>query len=315
MTKQTDESELWKLGPEWRVSTIRDSRDQIEIRYGHVPVETLATDRFAVLANGRTEFIEKYSYVAQDLQLPQNCGFLTWDHRGQGASGGARSWVASYDDYGLDAEKVISQVCGAKSHVVIAHSMGGLIALYATMKGYIKPKALILCSPLFGLPNLPVPRVLAKPTSKFFSHLRLGTMASGAGNHIKRPFALNNLTHSVERYSRMQETPWKCGSATFGWVDQTFEALAHVFDPSNLEKLRVPVLVIGGTAESVVDPDAFQRWIQLASRWSSAETELLLIPDARHELLSEIPKYYDRTISTIRRWLNTHLIGQQISKS
>ena len=308
MTKHKDAPELWKLGMQWRVSTIRDRKDQIDIRYGHKPVETLATDRFVVFANGRTEFVEKYDYLVDDLKLPQNCGFLTWDHRGQGASGGARSWVASYDDYGIDAEKVISQVCGAKKYVTVAHSMGGLIALHATMRGYIKPKALILCSPLFGLPNLPVPRILAKPTSKALNHLRLGTMSSGAGNHIRRPFALNNLTHSFERYSRMQETPYKCGSATFGWVDQTFEALSVIFDPSNLEKLNVPVLVIGGTAESVVDPDAFQRWIQLASKWAPVNTELVLIPEARHELLSEIPKYYDRTVSTIRRWLDEHLL-------
>jgi len=304
LTNQTGDPESMP----WHIDTIRDAAGECDIRYGHVPKSLLPVRKFVAFANGRTEWIEKYDYLPRDLALPEEFGFVTWDHRGQGASGGARAYVDSYDVYGSDAARVTGHVCADKPFALMAHSMGGLIALHAVLKGQIKPKALVLCSPLFGMPNVPVPRLLAKPSSRLLTHLKLGTLGSGAGNHTKRPFAFNNLTHDVARYRRMQHSPHPVGSATFGWVNQTFAAIDAVFSPANLRELTVPVLVIGGSSESVVDGDGFQRWTQLAAEHAKADIELVLVQGARHELLSEIPKYYEKTLAAARRWITKHVV-------
>jgi lysophospholipase len=145
------------------VRSTRSTDDRLDLRYAVHWRGTGEPERFVVLLNGRTEWIEKYDYVAKDLALPSGTAFLTWDHRGQGASGGARSYVESYDDYAEDARRIVAEAVGDKPYALIGHSMGGLIALHATLTGRLSPRALVLLSPLLGLPNEPVPRPLARP--------------------------------------------------------------------------------------------------------------------------------------------------------
>jgi len=290
-----------------KTATIRDQSDSLDLRYAVTPASTEAVSRFIVFLNGRTEWIEKYAYVAGDLGLDDRTGFLTMDHRGQGASGGARAFIDSYDTYARDCAVVINQVVGNKPYTVVAHSMGCLIALYATLKGVINPQSLILCSPLFGLPNWPVPRVLAKPTSKMLSLAKLGAMHSGAGNHANEKFELNQLTHDVDKFEVIRNSPYPVPSATFGWVHATFEALRQIYDPGNLKKLTVPVLVMVGSNESVVDASAFQTWLKAAADAAPGDVEYIMIPGAKHELLSEIPQYYQRALAGIKGFLSRRM--------
>ena len=52
----------------------------------------------------------------------------------------------------------------------------------------------------------------------------------------------------------------------------------------------------------MVDGAAFQTWVQVASENAPAEIQLRLIPGGKHELLSEIPEYYDAAVAAIRDW-------------
>jgi lysophospholipase len=280
-----------------------EERDSLDLRYAVHYAGAGVPARFVVFLNGRTEWIEKYLYLARDLGLPDDTAFLTMDHRGQGASGGARSYVEDYDDFAKDVAKVLAEAVGDKPYAVLSHSMGGLIALYATLTGRIAPRALVLSSPLLGLPDRPVPRPLAKPLAKALSAAFLGAVSSGGGKFTETPFEQNRLTHAVELYKRMQKTPYPCPGATFGWVAASFRAIDVCFDPRRLAGLTVPTLVLGGTDESVVDRAAFQRWVKAASEHAKADVQLRVIPGARHELFSEIPSYYDQALAAARDWL------------
>jgi lysophospholipase len=283
-----------------QLDSCRDASDSLDLRYAKPDTEC---DRYLVFLNGRTEWIEKYDYLPQDLGLDSSVGFVTMDHRGQGGSGGARSYVHSYDDYADDCARVIEAAVGNKPYSVLAHSMGSLIALYATMRSKIKPERLVLCSPLFGLPDKPVPGPLAKPIAGIMRMVKLGTIGTGAGNHTRRSFAKNHLTHDYARYRRMQATPYPIGSATFGWVRATFEATDYIFARENLGRFRTPTLVMAGGAEEVVKPDAIAKWIQSASD-AGCEVSLRWIPEARHELLSELEQYYGPARQEIRKFLH-----------
>lgn len=289
------------------VRTIRDAADELDLRYGVFFAGTGAPKRYVVFLNGRTEWLEKYCYLATDLELPKDTAFLTWDHRGQGASGGARAYVEDYEAFAKDAVRIVDEVCGDKPYVLVSHSMGGLISLYATLKGYLKPKTLVLASPLLGMPDDPVPRKLAKPIASVLNQLFLGALSSGGGSFTKIPFERNRLTHSIAHYRRMQATPYPVPGATFGWVAATFKALDYCFDPSVLARLAVPTFVLAGSEESVVDRDAFQTWVQVAAKHAQADVQLRMIPGARHELFSEIPSYYLPTIHAVKTWLAPYL--------
>ncbi len=289
-----------------QIATVRDLDDTLDLRYG-LTRGAAAPRRFVVFLNGRTEWLEKYHYLAPDLRLPGDCGFLTMDHRGQGASGGVRAYVDSYDTYARDTSAVIAKVCGDKPYALITHSMGGLIGLYGVLEGHLKPKTLVLSSPLLGMPNAPVPRPLARPVAAALTALRLGGVSSGAGGLGPIPFADNLYTHQAERYAAMLASPYPVGGATFGWVAATFKATLACFDPKLLATLRVPTLLLGGTKEGIVEYEAFHRWVRLASAHAAAEVQLCLVQGARHELFSEVPEYYDVATGAVRHWLKGFL--------
>ncbi len=285
------------------IRTIRDAKDQIDLRYGvQHPPHGVAAKRWLVFANGRTEWLEKYAYLAKDLQLPSDCGFLTFDHRGQGASGGARAYVDSYDTFASDAAIVVDAVVGKAPYALLSHSMGGLVALYGVLKGQLRPESLVLSSPLLGMPNEPLPRPMARSLATFMRAASLGTMASGAGGYTHIPFEANRLTHHSELYRRMQNTPYPVPGATFSWIAATFAAIETCFSPKELARLTVPTLVLGGTKEAVVEFEAFRRWVQAASSASGTEVQLKLVPGARHELFSEIALYYEQALAAVREW-------------
>ncbi len=287
----------------FRIDLTRDPANTLDLRYGVFYRGTGEPKRYVAFLNGRTEWLEKYAYIVDDLGLGDDTALVTWDHRGQGGSGGVRSYVDDYDTYAKDTQKIIDYVTKGKPYVVLGHSMGGLIALYAAVKGFIRPGALVLSSPLLGMPDKPVPTKYAKPVSRVLSVLGLGAVSSGSGNFTNTPFEKNRLTHHAGLYQRMRDTPYKIPGATFGWVAATFRALGVCFDPDVLKQYTVPTLVMGGSKEAIVDGEAFKAWVGVASENAKTDIQLRLIPGARHELFSEIPEYYDNAMHAARAWL------------
>jgi len=290
----------------YRIETVRDHEDTVNIRYGICGNEK--ADRFVFFLNGRTEWVEKYSYLPFDLNIPESTGFVAIDHRGQGGSGGARAFVESYDDYASDLAAVIEKVAGDRPFAIVSHSMGSLIGLYATMTGKIKPECLVLSSPLFGLPDQPVPKPIAKPLSKFLTCVGMANVSSGGGNFSRASFARNKLTHDVDLFKRIQDTPYKVPGATFGWVTATFDAVETIFDETRLKDFRVPTLILVGSEEEVVDPDAIRHWVRINSERSDLEVQYHMIAGGRHELLSEIPVIYQEAIGHIQRFLKNKFL-------
>lgn len=283
-------------------SIVRDRDNTLDLRVAVQQPDDGEVERWVVLCNGRTEWIEKYAHIPQDLKLSRSTGFLTWDHRGQGGSGGARAWIDDYGTYSRDFAQVIQSKTQGKPFNLICHSMGGLIALHAILNDYVKPRCLVLCSPLLGLPRRPFPPNVSYKVSCIMNALGMGHVVSGGGSHSKPSFADNVLTHSAERFEMIQNTPFPLSSATFGWVKASYEATQFIHDPAMLKKLNVPTLILSGTAEAVVDMSVVQPWVQLARTHAPAPIELHWIQEARHELLFESKPYYERTTAIIQEW-------------
>lgn len=285
----------------FRIETVRDQNDSVNIRYGICGNER--ANRYVFFLNGRTEWVEKYSYIPFDLNIPSDTTFVAIDHRGQGGSGGARAFVETYDDYASDLKAVIEKVTHGKPYVVVGHSMGCLIGLYATLTGKINPECLALSSPLFGLPNVPVPTPIARPLSKFLTTFGLANVSSGGGNFSRSRFESNKLTHDIDMFKRIQDSPYKVPGATFGWVSATFAAIDTIFDDEKLKHFRTPTLVLCGSEEEIVDPDSIRRWVRINSERSGLDVRYHTIAGGKHELLSEIPAIYSQAISFIKSFL------------
>ncbi|MCA2978472.1 MAG: alpha/beta fold hydrolase, partial [Myxococcaceae bacterium] len=119
-----------------------------------VPAEKAAV----VLLTGRTEPVRKYAELLDDLN---RAGFSTFamDHRGQGASGRMlpnpqKGYVGSFDDYVTDVHTFISTVVRPatdKKVFVVAHSMGGAVAVLASDLYPTDADGMVLSSPMLEI--------------------------------------------------------------------------------------------------------------------------------------------------------------------
>jgi lysophospholipase len=282
---------------------VRDFSNSLDIRFGFKPSTTPRTQGL-VVCNGRTEWIEKYNHLPSDFEISSSSSYATWDHRGQGASGGARAWVDDYMSYSRDAKSIISHTMQETPYNLVCHSMGALIGLHALMHGLISPRCLVLCSPLIELPHRPLKPGIAYNISKIISIAGLGHINSGGGRHSKRDFADNILTHSASRFATIQNSPYPVRSPTFQWIKATFDATKTLNDPEKLKKINIPILILCGTKEEVVNKGALLPWIQLAQKNSKSSVDFEWIDGARHELLFESNPFYERTITAIKQWFD-----------
>lgn len=290
---------------QWRFATIANPDQPGLIRYACYAHKSITPTKAIVLLNGRAEWIEKYSFIPDELGLDQETLWITMDHRGQGVSAGKRAFIDSYATYAADLQSVIAAAAGDLPYSIIAHSMGGLIALYATLTSVIAPASMVLCSPLLGIPNSPIPARISRPLSRALTQLGLGGLYSGSGTYSRNGFPGNTLTSSMTGYMRMVQSPYPLPAASMGWVDATFKACDLVFNKEYVQGLKAPTLVIGGSAERVVEAAALSRWVQCAQQNATPPVEYCLIPDGRHELLNEGPVVRAQTLSEIRRWLGS----------
>ncbi len=287
---------------QWTIKTLNLPND-FKLRYGLYTSEEETIDRYVLFLNGHGEYIEKYDYLPDDLGLPEGVAFLTWDHRGQGASDGEpRSHVEDYDQLGKDAQFLIQKIVGKKPYTVIAHSMGGLIAVYSTMKGYLKPEKLLLSAPLFGVQHV-IPQIVGTLIGNVATRLGLGKVYFQRNPEAKMGFDNNLFTFSRERFDRRSKGPYGSEGVTFGWIKATGEAIAYVMKQDNLAHLKVPTKILYGDDERLVATSAIKIWTERANKYSKTKVECIELSDTRHEIFAEAPASYNLALELTRAGL------------
>ncbi len=286
---------------EWKIKTL-EIPHSIKIRYGIYSREE-EIEQYILFLNGHGEFIEKYDYLPDDLELPPHYAFLTWDHRGQGASGGEpRLHIENYEEMAKDAQFVVKTLVGNKPYKVIAHSMGGLIALYSTMKGYLAPERLIMSAPLFGIQH-PIPEVVGKGLANLATQVGIGKWYFQKHLQSKIKFENNIFTHSLERFEKRFKSPYMIEGITFGWIKATFDAIDYVTDTKHLKSFKTPTKILYGDDERLVDINAIEEWVKKAKKVSSAKITCEKINKTRHEIFAEAPPAYTQVLDRTRNFV------------
>jgi len=270
--------------------------DGVRLRVAHWP-----GPRGTVLVlPGRTEYIEKYALVVGDLALA-GWGALVIDWRGQGlsdrlAGDAALGHVGRFSDYQLDiaALRRAAETLGCPApRPVLAHSMGGCIALRALCDGLPAP-AVAFSAPMWGLPLSRVMRLgirtmahLTRPLGRDTAYLPTTGPQYGLPSMA---FDDNPLTRDPDQFARMQsqirEHPGLAlGGPSLRWGGAALTEMAAL---ARLPVPDVPALIGLGGNERIVSPAAIRTQ---AARWPQAE--LVDYPEAEHELLMEAPRTRD----------------------
>jgi len=260
-----------------------------------------------VVVNGNTESWLKYGELFYDLYR-QGFSITSYDHRGQGLSphlGSVNPQIVQIDDFGLyaaDLNAFVKQEIVPKKFApayLLAHSMGGGVAL-DYLEHYTSPfRAVVLSAPMIRINTAPYPEALARVTAAFFHGLGLGGhyVIGKHDRNPKEPFDGNKLTSSHMRWNAMQSV-WNnhpeavTGGPSNDWVAGAIARTSVIRE--DLPKIKNRILILqAGRDQFVMNPD------QEIAQTKIAGTRLVKFPDSQHEILMERDPIRDKAIGEI----------------
>ncbi|MGE0500465.1 MAG: alpha/beta fold hydrolase [Rhizobiaceae bacterium] len=291
------------------------ARDGKRIRYALFGAAGRPLKGTVVILPGRNECIEKYFETVRDL-AGRGFGVATLDWRGQGASDRLipdpqRGYVDSFFDYVRDVEQFFEDVvlpdCRGPFYV-LAHSTGSLVALLAAPSMVNRVQRMMLIAPLIELKGLGLSTQTVRRAASFLYSLGLGTMYFGGGPRPpeSKPFATNVLTTDHARYRRNQKIyeiypHLALGGPTVTWVRAACLAVETVSDPAFIERIQLPIVIVGAGSDEVVSTPAVEAYARLLRA-----TSMLTIDGARHEVLQEADAYREQLFAAFDAFIPGH---------
>jgi lysophospholipase len=245
-----------------------------------------------IVCGGRTEFIEKYFEVICELQA-RGFAVFSLDWRGQGMSdrplgNPLKGHIDSFDDAVSDLAQGLKQAGDKlpRPHLLLAHSMGGAIALRALQTRRVEVEGALFTSPMWAIARL---NKGGRDFARFFTAIGWGGLfAPGqATKWRKENFRSNPVTHDRERQARaqalvLQDSRLALAGVTLGWLAAASEAMEGFRQSGALAHLRCPVVILSAGDDSLVDNeshDAIAKALPNARR--------VIMNGAKHEILME----------------------------
>ncbi len=247
-----------------------------------------------LLLHGIAEHSGRYEHVGSTLA---SAGYSTraFDHHGHGRSGGKRAHVPSFDTFLDDVEDNLSDLRAlGKPVVLMAHSMGGLIAFNYCVTGRPLPDVLLLSGPALGAEVPTWQRVMAPVLGRLKPTL-----------FIKNEFDGSLLSTDPDVGKSYIDDPLRIQGATAGLGHALFEAMKTANE--NLPNLSIPTMVFHGGGDRIVPPHFTEPIGELAV----ASRQVL--PGLEHEVLNE--PSWESTMNSFISFANGALGFSQRSQS
>jgi lysophospholipase len=271
------------------------------LRFGCWAPNRLKPRGSILLLGGRTEFIEKYAETIGEL-IEREYSVCSFDWRGQGLSSRLLSdphkgHIDTFDTYLADLDLIVKKVFiprGQPPHIVLAHSMGGHVALKylfrhpnAFAKGILTAPMIDVCMtvPMRKCLQLLVNVMVAIGGGCLY------TIGSGKNAWRHQPFKGNRLTSDRHRFVRTRtmlgnRPALAIGGATYMWVKAAFDSIADLDKHKDATPLAIPIVMVRAGKDQIVSNRAQQI---MCGRLPNCK--LITIPGARHEILIEKDPY------------------------
>ena len=244
---------------------------------------------YVIVAHGFGEHSGRYGALSEHLVL-NRYSVISYDHRGHGLSDGLPGHVESFDEYEDDFDKIVGSIRARIQNrlFLIAHSMGGLIALRYVARKNSELAGVIVSAPLIEV-AVPVPvhkLMIAKVGARMAPRLRLD-------NEID-PAVLSRDPEVGRAYAN---DPLVNRKVSTKWFAEATRAMSEV--AGSAARITTPILVMHGTEDKLASVDATKR---LFGRIGSSDKELVIYPGFYHELFNEPEKQeiFDR----VTDWLD-----------
>jgi lysophospholipase len=308
----------------WQTGHFSDFDGRHKVRINYVAFTKKKHARTLIILPGRTEGYLKYKELAFDLD---NQGFNVYiiDHRGQGLSGRMLSnpfkgYVESFDLYHEDLHTFIKNIvtpqCDYKPYL-LAHSMGGAIAIRYMQEHPGIIKAAVLSSPMISISTGSLPRslLMGLVTGLAFINRLLSKKPwyfIGQGDYRETSYQKNELTQSIERHAIFnniyrENRNLQLGGVTTYWLKEAIESTKQIFD--KIKQLETPILVLQSGSDTIVDnqtQNKFCRMLHQINKNSCPKGLPVIIKDARHELLLEKDTLRYQALANTLEWFKSN---------
>jgi alpha-beta hydrolase superfamily lysophospholipase len=242
-----------------------------------------------VLAHGLGEHSGRYQRLAGEL-VAQGFALYALDHRGHGRSPGPRANIERFANVVSDYASFVGRA--ARQHLdtpvfLLGHSMGGAVAFASAQRLQDSVRGLVLSAPALGVEPAPGGAQLAL--------LRmLSALAPNAGALTVAPGDISRDPHVVSEY---QNDPLVHHQAVPARTVLELLTAMEGF-PLQAAKLRVPTLVLHGTADRLVPVGAVRR---IAQGIATKDKTLRYYEGLAHEVFNEPER--EQVVLDLMRWL------------
>jgi lysophospholipase len=270
------------------------TNDGAVLRWGHLPAAEPRAD--CMLVGGFGDFVEKQYETIRDLA---DRGFSVWclDWRGQGGSARpkrmphrprARKFDRDADEL---AQFTAAKLTSGLPRLLIAHSMGGAIALLSLHRHRRLFDAAILSAPMLGLLTGKAPPTLLRAVTAPARLAGLG-MCHLPGTIRWRPDRpptpeRSRVSSDAERCRVRHawvtsEPSLRLDPPTYGWLDPSLALISRISKPRFLAAIDTPILIGSAGREHVVAPRAHRHAARLLP-----DCTLVELPESKHEPFME----------------------------
>ena len=222
----------------------------------------------------------------------RNYAVYALDLRGHGRSDGQRGYINNWDEFREDLGIFHQLITAREANLplfLLGQSLGGTIALdYVLHYVHLNLQGLILLSPALKVNISPIRLILGKIFSSFYPRFSIDAgidpRTGSRDSQVVAAYYQDTLRHT-QGTARLSTEFFK----TVVWIE------------ANLDKLKIPLLLLHGGADKVILPESSRMFF---NRVSLADKEMHIYSHGYHELNNDLN--YQKVFADIDIWLVKH---------
>lgn len=249
-----------------------------------------------ILSHGLAEHSQRYEEIGSRL-AGEGYALYAMDHQGHGCSEGDRMHVKWFADYVEDLQEFTRMAIACHPRdtrvFVLGHSIGGLIALYATHYAPSLYHGIILSAPTLQVEIPLLSDVVVPYVASFLPKLPYTVMD------------ISTLCRDTSVIDRYVNDPLVChGAPTMRTSNEIVAAVLRV--PSFAASFSVPYLLMHGSGDKISPPRGSAAFHEAVKAVPEEDKEFHVFPGSFHELYNE-PDRDERALACTLDWLEDRL--------
>ncbi len=268
----------------------------IFVRSWHPAYEARAT---VVIVPGFNAHAGRYQWVAEQFNAGGIAVYAV-DLRGRGRSEGERFYVENFADYVADVAAAVALARSRQPALpvfLLGHSAGGVVACFFALEHQDELAGLICESFAFELPAPNFALAVLKGLSHILPHAHMVRLKNE--DFSRDPEVVQAMKNDPLIAVEVQPTQ------TIAEMARADERLKELF-----VQIKLPVMILHGTADKVAKPSGSQHFYDAAG---SIDKTLRMFEGHFHDLLNDSGN--DIVMSEIIGWIDSHLPHHQTTQT